>query len=84
MNCTGQYLRYYWGSGYSVVEPVGSPFDTSGYVLVDKAALMYHDPGHSSGGPFGYALQVTIVPWLEYVTVPGSYEAQVSFDMGFV
>jgi hypothetical protein len=84
MNCTGQYLRYYWGSGYGVVETVGAPFDISGYHEVDKLSMMWKDPGYQSGGPIGYGLLVTIVPWAEYVTVPGYYEAQVSFDMGFV
>lgn len=84
MNCTGQYVRYFWGSGYGVVETVGAPFDILGYHVMDKTQMMWKDPGYQSGGPIGFGLQVTIVAWAEYVTVPGYYEAQVSFDMGFV
>ncbi|MCJ7430373.1 hypothetical protein MUO83_04055 [Candidatus Bathyarchaeota archaeon] len=84
MNCTGQYFRVYWGSGSGVIELLGQPFDISGYHVMDKTQLMWKDPGYQSGGPIGFGLQVTIVPWLEYVTQAGYYEAHISFDMGFV
>jgi hypothetical protein len=83
MNMTGQYLRYYW-DGIGVVQPVGSPFDISGYHAIDKSLMMWKDPGYQNGGPIGYGMQITLVPWLEYVTVPGNYTATIALDMGFV
>ena len=84
MNETAQHIRYYWGSGYSVVEPVGAAFNLNGFQTINKTATMWHDPGHSSGGPFGYGLLITMIPWTEYVTTPGAYTVTISLDMGFV
>jgi len=84
MNCTGQYLRYYWGSGSGVIETIGSPFNISGFNVVDKAQMQYRDPGFQAGGQIGYGMLITVAPWLEYVTIPGFYQAVVTLELGFV
>lgn len=77
VNATGQYynLIQLWQGGWELI-PVGSPFNASGYNIIDKTKIMYGTPG--------YGLIVTFTLDTELVTTPGNYTASFRFDLGFV
>jgi hypothetical protein len=83
LTCTGQYLRYYWGTGSGVVETVGDPFECIGLNAVDKTKMMWADVGFQSGGPVGYGLKLHFNPNVEGVTKAGTHTVTITLQMGF-
>ncbi len=83
----GQYVAWTWtwiGNGWAgVMTPVSEPFDITGYHAMDKAHMMWTDPGINPSGPTGYALLVTVNPNSGEYPNPGHYSLTVTFQMGF-
>lgn len=70
---TGQYYKF-WQPGPFSFDPDGPTFDIMGYHIIDKTKVMY-----GTG-----ALVVAFTFDTEFVTVPGTYQVHLSFQMGFV
>lgn len=79
---TGQYWTYYYShlAANPEYNPTGSPFDVLGYHVIDKTQMMYHGGFDVNGG----LLMITFSFDTELVTIPGSYQAHLLFEMGFV
>jgi hypothetical protein len=70
----GDYVHVYekapWG-----YYPEGTPFDVTGYHQVDKTKMMYGMPG--------WGLEI-LFSWDGGTALPGGYDVEVLFQMGFV
>lgn len=71
----GQYYKLTQPGPFSF-DPDGPTFDIMGYHVIDKTRVMYGNPGG--------ALVVAFTFDTELVTVPGAYQVNLRFEMGFV
>lgn len=82
VTASGEYVDVFWHAGdqRGHVDPIGDPFDVTGYHVIDKTKMMYAYP---EGATWGHGLLVTFTFDTEQVTIPGDYTVDLLFEMGF-